>query len=152
DIIANGSDGLGTMTFSSDGSRVFLITNSGVRQYSIPQSTGVATTLNFDAYSRFINQGTATSVTLTVRDPGGNIATGYRGTVQFSAPTDPSAVLPAPYTFTADDNGTHTFDLTFGTLGTQTLGVSDPASALMATAAGIQVHAPGAVGLLPITN
>ena len=52
----------------------------------------------------------ATSPVVAVRDKYGNAVTGYRGTVTFSAtPTDAVAVLPANYTFTAADNGSHTF-------------------------------------------
>jgi hypothetical protein len=48
----------------------------------------------------------------------------YAGTVHFRC-TDPSAALPADYTFTAGDQGQHTFQVTFWTPGTQTLEVTD---------------------------
>ena len=41
-------------------------------------------------------------------DAFGNISTDFRGTAKFAS-TDTSAVLPDKYTFTASDNGVHTF-------------------------------------------
>jgi hypothetical protein len=77
--------------------------------------------------------GKTTTITVTALDPNGNVATGYLGLVQFSS-TDPQAVLPADYAFTATDAGTHTFTVTLATAGTQTLTVADPGqSALTAT-------------------
>jgi hypothetical protein len=45
---------------------------------------------------------------VTVQDAYGNTVTGYAGTVTF-ATDDPDGVVPADYTFTAADAGTHTF-------------------------------------------
>jgi hypothetical protein len=55
-----------------------------------------------------VTHGVAFSVTLTVYDAYGNVATGYTGTVHFSS-SDSTATLPANYTFTAADSGLHTF-------------------------------------------
>jgi uncharacterized repeat protein (TIGR03803 family) len=52
--------------------------------------------------------GVAFSITVTAYDPYGNVATGYTGTVRFTS-SDKTAGLPANYTFTASDNGAHTF-------------------------------------------
>jgi hypothetical protein len=41
-------------------------------------------------------------------DPYGNVATAYAGTVHFSS-TDSHPLLPADYTFTASEAGSHTF-------------------------------------------
>jgi uncharacterized repeat protein (TIGR03803 family) len=48
------------------------------------------------------------SITVTAYDAYGNVATGYTGTVDFQS-SDKTANLPADYTFTSSDNGTHTF-------------------------------------------
>jgi hypothetical protein len=66
------------------------------------------------------------TVTVTARDAGGTTATNYLGTVHFSS-TDQAAGLPADYTFTANDQGKHSFvaGATFGTLGGQSLTVQD---------------------------
>jgi hypothetical protein len=64
------------------------------------------------------------SVVVSALDRFGNVAPGYTGTVHFAS-SDPQAVLPADYTFTAADAGSHTFTPTLNTAGTQTLSVSD---------------------------
>ncbi len=86
------------------------------------------------------------NVTVTLRDQFGNVATGYRGAVHFTS-TDIVAQtlgdLPADYTFTSGDAGTHTFSVTLVTVGNQTITVADMAnSTLNATSP------PIAVGLL----
>jgi hypothetical protein len=48
------------------------------------------------------------AVPVTARDASGNVDTGYTGTVHFTG-TDPQAVLPEAYTFTATDAGVHSF-------------------------------------------
>jgi hypothetical protein len=63
-------------------------------------------------------------VVVSALDQFGNVATGYTGTVHFAS-SDPQAVLPADYTFTAADAGSHTFTVTLKTAGTQTLSVTD---------------------------
>src|SRR6516164_2262760 len=66
-----------------------------------------------------IPAGTPFSFTVTAEDKFGNVETGYTGTVHFSAQaSDTQAALPADYTFTAADAGTHTFSATlFKTAG-----------------------------------
>jgi hypothetical protein len=57
-----------------------------------------------------VASGTPFDVTVQAVDVFGQVAFGYRGTVTFSVTDpDPAVVLPADYTFTADDQGTHTF-------------------------------------------
>jgi sugar lactone lactonase YvrE len=147
---ASGNTGVGVMTLSADGTRLFLVTSTGVRQYLLPQSTGVAASLSV-AVSKLVAQNTTIRVTVTAKDLAGNIATGYRGTVQLSV-DDPAASLPPAYTFTAADAGVHTFQITLGTPGTDTLLVADAASGLSSSAPGIQVHAAGIASLLSIAN
>ena len=72
-------------------------------------------------------------VTVQAVDVFGQVAFGYRGTVTFSVTDpDPAVVLPADYTFTADDQGTHPFTsgFTLITPGTWTLTVADLANGL----------------------
>jgi hypothetical protein len=75
-------------------------------------------------------QGVSFSITLTPRDPFGTTVTSFRDTVHFTS-TDKAAVLPADYTFTSADNGTHTFTVTLHTLGNQTISVRDTISSLI---------------------
>ena len=78
--------------------------------------------------------------------PYGNIATGYRGTLTFSS-VDTQAALPAAYTFTAADAGTHTFNIVFKTAEDTTLVVQDPSNlALDEHAGNIRVNAGAVAG------
>jgi hypothetical protein len=52
--------------------------------------------------------GTPFDLVVTVQDAYGNTVTDYAGTVTFRT-DDPNGSVPADYTFTADDAGTHTF-------------------------------------------
>jgi streptogramin lyase len=76
--------------------------------------------------------GSLQSVTVTLRDPFGNLATGYRGTVHFGS-SDPLALLPLNYTFTAADAGVHTFPegVRLLTAGLQSVTVTDTANPLL---------------------
>jgi hypothetical protein len=58
---------------------------------------------------------TVTALNGTATDPT------FVGTVSLSSSSDPLAVLPAAYTFTAADTGVHTFDVTFRHPGSQML-------------------------------
>ena len=67
----------------------------------------------------------AFSLTVTVVDAYGNVVTGYRGTLSFSS-SDSTAKLPKNYTFTAADQGVHTFTgLVLKKKGKQTITVTD---------------------------
>jgi hypothetical protein len=82
-------------------------------------------------------------ITVTAVDASGNIDSAYQGTVSFSS-TDPYAVvLPATYTFTARDQGTHSFrgGVTLFTAGTQTLTVQDTATSSLTGSATVAVVA-----------
>jgi RHS repeat-associated protein len=81
---------------------------------------------------------TAYSLTVSARDAGNNVMPSYRGTVHFTS-SDPLAQLPADYTFTAADAGTHTFSMELITCGTQSVAVTDIASGLLVSQAGINV-------------
>lgn len=71
-----------------------------------------------------VTSGTEQSVTVKVHDAYDNLVEGYTGTVSFAS-SDAAASKPADYTFTAADNGQHTFTkVVLRTEGTQTLTVS----------------------------
>src|SRR5262249_41722683 len=94
--------------------------------------------------------GQAFSLILTARDHDGNIATGYTGTVIFTR-SDPQATLPASYTFTAADNGTHTFDVALRTAGTQSIKATDTLGEIIGAQTGIVVN-PAAADHFLITT
>ena len=88
-----------------------------------------------------VTAGAAGSFTVAVRNPYGSPNPTYRGTVHFTS-SDPQAVLPADYTFTAADDGVHTFSATLKTAGSQSLTVSDTIlPGTTGTQAGITVRA-----------
>jgi probable HAF family extracellular repeat protein len=71
-------------------------------------------TLSLSGFPTTTTAGVAHNLTVTVLNPDGSIDTGYTGTVQFAS-SDPRALLPANYTFTAADQGVHTFSVTLKT-------------------------------------
>lgn len=82
----------------------------------------------------FTLTGAATSVagadyalTVTAKDAFNNTKTDYTGTVRITS-TDPNARLPQDYTFTAGDNGVHTFTLTLSSEGNRTVTATDAAA------------------------
>jgi subtilisin-like proprotein convertase family protein len=98
-----------------------------------------ASSLAVGGFPSSTTAGAPGSFTVTARDAAGNVATGYRGTVHFTS-SDPQAALPADYTFTAADAGSHTFNTTLKTAGMQTLTATDTAAAgLTGIEAGILV-------------
>jgi fibronectin type 3 domain-containing protein len=78
---------------------------------------GNATQLKFTA-PQSVSPGTPFTITVTALDAYGNQAKGYTGTIAFSS-SDAGAKLPANYTFTAGDNGAHSFNATLQTAGNQ---------------------------------
>src|SRR5262249_20865127 len=69
----------------------------------------------------------------------GNTSLDYTGTIHFSS-SDNAALVPADYTFTPADNGSHTFTATFNTGGTQSLTARDTTtSSITGTQSGIVV-------------
>ena len=77
-------------------------------------------------------------MTITLTDSFGNLANGYVGTVHFTS-SDGQAVLPPDYTFTAADQGKHTFQVTFKTAGSQSLTVADTVTSKLKATANVSV-------------
>jgi hypothetical protein len=87
--------------------------------------------------------GVATNVIAWATRADGFVDNSYRGTVHVSS-SDGAADLPADYTFTATDAGTHTFSMTFATAGLQTVTLADVAHpAVTSTSLPISVAAAG---------
>ncbi len=141
--------GTGNLVVSPDDKYLFMTTPSGVREYALPQATGVASSLTVTGFPQFIANGIAGTVTVTAHDPAGNVVTNYTGTVHFSSTS--AGILPPDYTFTPADNGSHTFNVTLTTTGTQALTVTDQADNLSANESGIVVHDFG-TDYIPISN
>ena len=87
-----------------------------------------ASILAITGFPATVTAGAANNFTVTAYDPYGNVATGYLGTIAFSS-SDSQAGLPANYTFTSGNAGTHTFTATLNTVGTQTIYATDTVTA-----------------------
>ena len=103
---------------------------------------------HFDVITDFANPdvaGSTGSVTVTAEDQFGNVANvgqnQYLGTVNLRTADIQAAGLPASYTFTDDDNGTHTFtNVVLKTAGSQTITATDSAdSATTGTSPAVDV-------------
>jgi len=73
-----------------------------------------------------VPSGKAVDVLVVALDASNHPVSGYTGTVHFTS-GDTAATLPADYTFTAADHGYHVFQVTFATVGSETLTVTDTA-------------------------
>jgi hypothetical protein len=122
-------------------------------------SAGASVLLNAGDWRSFLvsgypsptTAGQAHAVTVTALDSDGGVMTGYTGTVHFTS-SDPQAVLPTDYTFTAADNGTRTFTVTLKTAGTQSISVTDTGpTAFNGRQGGIAVN-PAVVSTLQISG
>jgi hypothetical protein len=151
-----------TFTAADQGAHTFSATlkTAGTQSLTVAESTATGTqagiTVNPAAASRFtvagfpspVTAGVAGSFTVTPRDPYGNRATGYTGTVHFTS-GDAKAALPGNYTFTAADAGMHTFSATLKTAGTQSLTATDTVNPAITGAQGsIQVNPAAASRLV----
>src|SRR5258708_34360430 len=97
---------------------------------TVTVSPAAATKLLFNPSLTTAPAGTNFNVTVVARDPFGNTATSYTGTVHFSSSNDPRPMLPADYTFTTGasaDNGSPTFPVPMGTAGSRQPTVQDGA-------------------------
>jgi hypothetical protein len=143
-----------TTLTNGTGTLVATLETAGVQLITATDTTTVAMT-GYEAFitvtpaaaSQFVlsapsrvTSGAAFGVTLTAEDAFGNVATGYTGTVHFSS-SDPQAVLPADYSFTAADRGVHTSSATLKTAGSQSITATDTLiGTLTASATGIVVQ------------
>jgi hypothetical protein len=130
--------------FNGNGLADLAVANSASNNVSVLQNTGswpeLQATLTDPVTGAPITSttaGTAFDLTITALNTNGTVDTGYTGTVTLSS-TDPSATFVDAatgqpltgnsFTFSAADNGTHTFTVDLTTAGTQTLTASDPAA------------------------
>jgi ELWxxDGT repeat protein len=147
-----------SFTAADEGTRIFSVTLKSAGTQSVTAADTVtaglagtdgnltvnpaaASTMTVNGFPSTDTAGVARNISVTLKDPYGNIAAGYTGTVHFTS-SDGKATLPANYTFTAADAGQHTFTATLKTAGTQSITAADTlSSALKATEGGITVNA-----------
>ncbi|HEY1743933.1 MAG TPA: choice-of-anchor Q domain-containing protein [Granulicella sp.] len=122
----------GTQTITATDTTNVAITGSG----TITVSMVVATHFNVSAPAT-VSVGAPFSFTVIAQNASGNTAIGYNGTVHFSS-TDGAAVLPANAALTG---GMGTFTISLNTLGSRTVTVTDPVTAIAGTSNAIAVYA-----------
>jgi hypothetical protein len=113
---------------------------------------GLSTTLHVTTSTGSPTAGSPFSITVTAQYASGQTQTGYTGTVHFtSSDKGAGVVLPANYTFTAADKGTHTFTgVTLVTAGSQTITATDMANSAITGQGAVQVN-PAAASSLSLT-
>ncbi|MCE9667297.1 lamin tail domain-containing protein [Myxococcus stipitatus] len=108
---------------------------------------GAAARFDLSSASGLVTAGTAASITVTVRDGAGNLATNYRGTISLSA-TDDLATLPLAHAFTDQDRGSFTFTgIVLRRAGPQRVRFHDASNPLLDTDGHLEV-APAAASAL----
>jgi hypothetical protein len=78
-------------------------------------------------------------VLVVALDASNHVVAGYTGTVHFTS-SDGSATLPADYTFTAADHGSHLFSVTFATPGRQTVTATDTTTSTITATLHVRVR------------
>ncbi len=141
-----------TVTLATAGSQSLRVTDTASTSISAQSDTTVtpaaASVLALTGFPTAITAGVAGSFTVTAKDPFGNTATGYAGTLHFTS-SDAQAILPADSTLSA---GVGTFSATLQTPGSQSLTATDTvAASLSGTQSGVAV-APVATGSFTLTG
>ncbi len=115
--------GLQSLTATDTAANTITGTQAGIRV-----NPAAADHLDLSAPAS-ITAGSSFSLTVSVKDSLGNTVTGYQGTIHVDT-SDPLAAVPPDYTFTAADNGVHTFTVTLNTPGDQTVTAADISSGI----------------------
>ena len=116
-------------------------------------SAAQVTHLNVSAPTSATAGQSISSVTVTALNASNGTVTGYTGTVHFTSSDSQVAGLPANYTFTAADNGVHTFTglgLILKTAGSQTVTATDTVTSSITGSATVAVS-PAAASILAVT-
>jgi hypothetical protein len=131
----------GTQSITAGDSSTFGLTGTDA---GITVNAAAARSMTVAGFPSTATAGVAGYITVTLRDPYGNVASGHIGTVHFTS-SDTKASLPANYTFTAADAGVHAFSATLKTAGTQSITATDTMiPALTSSESGITVNAAAA--------
>jgi len=139
----------GTITFTDNS----LNQSSGAQTVSLSGISAVTpTSLSVTGLPASVTAGTAKNIIVSAVN-GSTVATAYTDTVSFSS-TDPKAVLPANYTYTSTDAGTHVFPITFETAGAQSVTVTDMQNANLigSESTTVTVGAPASLNIVSGNN
>ena len=133
------TNGVGTLsaTLKTAGSKTFTASDGtrSITSSAVTVSPAPASQLVITGAPASVIAGASSSLTVTAKDPYGNTATSYGGTISFTS-TDPAAVLPAS---SALVSGQKTFSFTLKTTGSRTLSLTD--GTFSATSSSISVTA-----------
>jgi hypothetical protein len=126
--VSGGVATFSNVAVSQSGTGFTLVASSGSLTGATSASFNVtAAASRFELTGAFTDiAGMSVNVTVMALDNFNNLIVNYTGTVHFTS-SDSSAVLPANYTFTSADNGTHTFAVTLKKAGSQTVTATDAA-------------------------
>jgi hypothetical protein len=150
--VGTSPEGMAVGDFNNDGRPDLVVVNSTTPgSESVLLNTSLGIHFNVSAPSG-ASTGASFPVTVTAADISNATVTGYRGSVHFTS-SDGSASLPADYTFTLADNGSHTFSVTLNTAGNQTIVVTDKSDATIRgfTSVTVSNPAPSITMLSPTT-
>jgi hypothetical protein len=116
----------GTTFWSANEFKGSSVWNTGFASYTVASAV---THCSVTSSANPVTAGTPFSITVKALDANNNVVTSYTGTVHFTS-TDGQATLPANYTFTGGDAGSHTFTngVTLRTAGSQTITATDAAN------------------------
>jgi hypothetical protein len=132
----------GTQSITATDTQTSSITGA----QSLVVTPAAANTLTVAGFPSTTTAGIAQNFTVTAIDAYGNIATGYAGAIHFTT-TSKKAVLPANYTFTVSDAGSHTFTANLETSGAQSITATDTKTAtIKGTESKITVNAAALAG------
>ncbi len=115
------------VTLDTAGDRTVTVTDivtSIQETTTVTVSPAAAASFVVAGYPSSVTAGSVQSFTVTAKDSFGNTVPGYLGTVAFST-TALKAVLPASYTFTSVDAGSHVFSAIMRSAGPQTITITD---------------------------
>jgi hypothetical protein len=121
-----------SMAFKTSGGQSITVTDAANAgnlaftnfQKDIPIVAGTVVGLSARAPSN-VTASVAFNLVVSAVDAFGNVVSNYRGNIHFTGPSGGGNLLPADYTFTAADNGSHTVSVTLASTGTQTIGFAD---------------------------
>ncbi len=157
DMTLTNGVGVVTATFNSIGGDYLRATDAANPKktgtsfnFAITKAGVIVDHFGFTGAPSSASAGASFNVTVTAYDSSNQVLTGYQGAVHFTS-TDLHALLPADFSFTAADQGVHTFSISLATAGTQAVTVAEAGKASVnATQSGIMVQA-GALAKLVAT-